>query len=59
MLSKQAGSTINMLYQPLGAAAYRFLTSGIGFAFVSCWFFVALFLGKTYKKAVDSDIMVC
>ena len=58
-LSKQAGSTINMLYQPLGAAAYRFLTSVIGFAFVSCWFFVALFLGKTYKKAVDSDTMVC
>ena len=57
--SKECGAGINMLYKPLGAAVYRFLTCGIGFVFVAIWFFIALYLGRTCKKAVESDTIVC
>ena len=57
--SKEGGAGVNMLYKPLGAASYKLLTSGLGFTFVIAWFFIVLFLGRTYKKAVDSDTVVC
>ena len=57
--SKEAGSGVNMLRPVLGTGTYRLLTSGLGFAFVFLWFFVALFLGRTYKKAVDANTIVC
>ena len=57
--SKEAGSCVNMLRPVLGTGTYRLLTSGLGFSFVALWFVVALFLGRTYKKAVDSDTIVC
>lgn len=57
--SKSAGAGINMLYKPLGSQAYLFLTNGLGFAFVVAWFFITMFLGKTYKKAVDNNTVVC
>ncbi len=57
--SKEAGSCVNMLRPVLGTGTYRLLTSGLGFAFVGLWFVIALFLGRTYKKAVDSDTIVC
>ena len=57
--SKESGAGINMLYKPLGAAMYRFLTCGMGFVFVAIWFFIALYLGRTCKKAVESDTIVC
>lgn len=57
--SKEGGAGINMLYKPLGAATYRMLTSGMGFAFVVAWFFIAIYLGRTCKKAVDSNTIVC
>ncbi len=57
--SKSGGAGINMLYKPLGAATHRMLTSGMGFVFVVAWFFIALYLGNTCKKAVDNDTIVC
>lgn len=65
--SKEAGSLFNMLLKPFanrfGEAAGRlyhvWLGSMIGFAMVVVWFFVALFLGRTYKKAVDEKRVVC
>lgn len=57
--SKESGASVNMLYKPLGAASYKMLTTGLGYVFVVAWFFIALYLGKTYKKAVDSNTIVC
>jgi AAA family ATP:ADP antiporter len=65
--SKGAGSGFNMLYGPLqlslGAAAGRarhvLLSSYVGYALVCVWFFIALFLGNTYQKAVDEKRVVC
>lgn len=57
--SKEGGAGINMLYSALGTATYRLLTSGLGFVFVVSWFLIAMYLGRTYKKAVDSNTIVC
>lgn len=57
--SKEGGAGVNMLYSALGTATYRLLTSGLGFVFVVAWFLIAMYLGKTYKKAVDSNTIVC
>lgn len=65
--SKEGGSIFNMAYGPLvrrmGAEAGRvqhvMLSAYLGFAFVVVWFFVALFLGNTFKKAVDEKRVVC
>ncbi|BED91782.1 MAG: ATP/ADP translocase [Candidatus Improbicoccus pseudotrichonymphae] len=58
-ISKEAGSGANMLIKPLGKSGYMLfsvLTSGI---FIAAWFFIALFLGRTCKKATDSNNIVC
>ncbi len=65
--SKEAGSIFNMLLAPLkksmgevaGRARYIMLSSYLGFTLVAIWFFIALFLGKTYKKAIDQNKVVC
>lgn len=65
--SKETGSIINMTLQPLkntfgaelGRLYYIRLSGVLGFALVGFWFFVALFLGRTYKKAVDQNKVVC
>lgn len=65
--SKGAGSGFNMMYGPLqaslgkaaGAARHVVLSSYVGYSLVFVWFFVALFLGKTFKKAVDEKRIVC
>jgi AAA family ATP:ADP antiporter len=65
--SKEGGSIFNMSLAPLqkslGAAAGRarhiMLSSYLGFGLVIAWFFIALFLGRTYKKAVDQNKVVC
>ncbi|MCX5925113.1 MAG: hypothetical protein NT124_02350 [Candidatus Dependentiae bacterium] len=66
-VSKGAGSGFNMYLNPLqqslgkvaGAARHVQLFSVIGYSIVVVWFFVALFLGKTFKKAVDEKRVVC
>ena len=65
--SKQAGSIFNSSLNPLigrfgealGRTYHVWAAAGIGFLMVVVWFFVAIFLGKTYKKAVDEKKVVC
>jgi len=65
--SKEAGSIFNMLLSPMqksmgvvaGRARYIALSGYVGFSLVAIWFFTALYLGKTYKKAVDEKRVVC
>ena len=65
--AKESGSIINMTLNPLvsrfgqiaGRIKYINLVSGIGLVLVSCWFFVALFLGRTYNKAIQEKKIIC
>ena len=65
--SKEVGSVFNFLLKPLsnrfgevaGRLYHVWLASIFGFVCVVIWFFVAVFLGKTYKKAVDEKRIVC
>ena len=65
--SKEAGSLFNMLLSPLqnafgvlgGRTYYLMLSGAIGFPLLCVWFVTALFLGHTFKKAVDQKQVVC
>jgi ATP:ADP antiporter, AAA family len=65
--SKEAGSIFNMVLSPLqksmgavaGRAQYLMLSGYIGFALLAVWFVTAVFLGRTFKKAIDSKNVVC
>ena len=57
-ISKESGSVVNM-FKPLGESMYRILSCGLGSVFVVAWLFVALYLGKTHKKAIDTNTNVC
>ncbi len=65
--SKEAGSLFNMILNPLQIAfgsvlgsSYYLISSGcFGFPLLGVWFLVALFLGKTFRKAIDSKQLVC
>ncbi len=65
--SKGIGSGFNSMLEPfqksLGNVAGRLwhitLSSYIGFAIVGLWFFIAVYLGKTYKQAIDQKKVVC
>jgi AAA family ATP:ADP antiporter len=65
--SKGIGSGFNSLLggfqKALGEAAGRArhvaLSSYFGFAMVALWFFIAIYLGRTYKQAVDQKKVVC
>jgi AAA family ATP:ADP antiporter len=65
--SKSAGSLFNMLLNPLqmvyGAAAgteyYLLLTGVIGFPMIAVLIGVAVYLGKTYQKAIDEKRSLC
>ena len=58
-ISKEAGSNLNMLVKLLGMTAYKILCTSVGFAFVAVWFFIAVYLGKTHKKAIETNTNVC
>ena len=58
-ISKQGGSTLNLINQIIGMASYRILSSFIGYIFVIAWFFVALYLGTTHKKATEINTNIC
>ena len=47
------------MFKPLGESMYRILSCGLGSVFVVAWLFVALYLGKTHKKAIDTNTNVC
>jgi AAA family ATP:ADP antiporter len=65
--SKEAGSIFNMLLTPLqsafGAASgfsyYLMLSGALGFPLLGLWLFVAIFLGKTFKNAIENKKVVC
>ena len=65
--SKQAGSVFNMSLGPLqgvfGAAlgrSYYLLLSGIlCFPLLALWLIIAIFLGKSFKKAIKNNLTIC
>ncbi len=65
--SKEIGSIFNMSLKPLqgafgelaGKAHYILMASVLGYGLVAMWFFVALYLGRTYKSAIDEKRVVC
>ena len=65
--ARQGGGFYNMLLKPMqntmgmhaGQMCHIMMTAYFGFAFVFIWFFIALYLGKTCKKAVDTRTVVC
>lgn len=65
--SKEAGSIFNMLLSPLqttfgatlGRSYYLILSGALGFPLLGLWLVVAIFLGKTFKKAIEEKRVVC
>lgn len=57
--SKEAGSIFNMLMTPLGRSSYLILSGALGFPLLAVWLLVALFLGKTFKNAIDNKKVIC
>ena len=65
--SKQTGSIFNMSLGPLQAAfgaalgkSYYLALSGVlCFPLLALWLVMALFLGKSFKKAVGSNLTIC
>lgn len=57
--SKEAGSLFNMLLKPLGKANYLTLSGAIGFPLLVLWFVTAIYLGRTFKKAVANKQTIC
>lgn len=65
--SKEAGSIFNMLLSPLqtafgttlGKSYYLFLSGCVGFPFLALWFVVAIYLGRTFHKAIEEKRVVC
>lgn len=60
-LSKGGGSGFNMLYTGgvVSRVGHVLLFTYVGYGLVVAWFLVALFLGKTFKKAIDEKRIVC
>lgn len=57
--AKEAGSLMNFLLPIVGKAHYFAITGYAGFIMLIGWFFAALYLGRTYQKAVDEKRVVC
>jgi AAA family ATP:ADP antiporter len=65
--SKEAGSLFNMVLSPLqktfgeviGKAHYLMLSGLVGFPLLGLWLVVAIFLGRTFRKAIHDKKMVC
>lgn len=65
--SKEVGSIFNMLLTPLqtsfgaisGRSYYLMLSGSIGFPLLALWLVVAVFLGSTFKKAIESKKVIC
>lgn len=57
--AKSAGSGWNMLLPYVGRAQHVILSSYLGFGIVAAWFFVSLYLGKTYRAAIANNKVVC
>ena len=65
--SKAAGSGINMMQKTFvkkmgaeaGLTTFIAFSSYLSFGLIAAWVLVALYLGKTYEKAVAKDEVVC
>jgi len=65
--AKEAGSVFNMLLAPLqslcgplaGRAYYLMLSGALGFPLLALWLIVALYLGRTYRGAIEAKRVVC
>ena len=65
--ARQGGGFYNMLLHPLqrnmglhaGYLCHIWMTAYFGFAFVIAWFFIARYLGRTCKEAVETRTVVC
>ncbi|OGN62389.1 MAG: hypothetical protein A3F09_00835 [Chlamydiae bacterium RIFCSPHIGHO2_12_FULL_49_11] len=65
--SKQAGSVFNMFLAPFqslfgpatGRLAYLALSGVVCFPLLVVWLFIAVFLGKAFKKAVREKVAIC
>jgi AAA family ATP:ADP antiporter len=66
-IAKEAGSIFNMSLKPLqaafgevaGKAHYLTLTGVVGYPLIAIWVVLSIYLGKTWKKAVDEKRVVC
>ncbi|MBI2774657.1 hypothetical protein HYX58_01480 [Candidatus Dependentiae bacterium] len=65
--AKQSGSLFNMMLTPMqknlgevaGRARHALWASYLGFGIIGCWFFIAFYLGRMHKKAIDEKRVVC
>ncbi len=65
--SKQAGSVFNMSLGPLqgafgavlGRSYYLTLSGILCFPLLVLWLVVAIFLGKSFKKAINNNVTIC
>lgn len=65
--SKEAGSLFNMFLKPLqttfgvlaGRNYYLILSGAIGFPLLGLWLVTALFLGKNFRKAIETKRVIC
>lgn len=65
--SKEVGSIFNMLLTPLqsafgaisGRSYYLMLSGSLGFPLLALWLGIAIFLGKTFKKAIENKQVIC
>jgi AAA family ATP:ADP antiporter len=65
--SKETGSIFNMLLSPLqsafgavaGRAHYLMMSGAFGFPLLAFWFIVAIFLGRSFNKAVAEKKVIC
>ena len=65
--SKQVGSTFNMTLSPLQAAYgavlgkthYLMMSGALCFPLVAFWLFIAIYLGRAFRKAIKNNSVVC
>ena len=65
--SKQAGSMFNMTLAPLqsafgalaGKSHYLMFSGILCFPLLALWLFIAIFLGKSFKRAIRENTMIC
>ncbi|MBN2479829.1 MAG: hypothetical protein JXA94_06340 [Parachlamydiales bacterium] len=65
--SKQGGSLFNMLLSPLqsafgnviGKSYYLYISGILCFPLLGLWLIMAIFLGKTFRKAVRENKVIC
>ncbi len=65
--SKQAGSTFNMSLAPLqsafgalaGKSHYLMLSGALCFPLLGAWLVIAIFLGRSFRKAIHNNTVIC